>query len=697
MITITESYQKQQQKLHENPNYGIASIFFAPIVKEIIEKFNVKSLSDYGAGKQRLNKTLNQSGVHLENYFPYDPAFPEYGEPRSADLVCCIDVLEHIEPNLIENVLADLAKIVTKIGFFSIHLGAAEKFLDDGRNAHLIQETPEWWLSKLKNHFNVLDQSPHKILGKGLCVIVEPKKNETKIDVSKYEKIKPSSIVEVGDCKLIYNTPNSDAVWRVKTLFTKEPSTIQWLNRLNEKSILIDVGANVGMYSIYAAKLKHARVFAFEPESQNYSTLLKNIISNELQTLVTAFPVSLSDEIKLDTLHLSKFVWDGGGSCHSFGEEVGFDLKYRNSSITQGSISYTIDKAISEGIIAQPTHIKLDVDGFEHKVLRGAHDALRNENLRSLCIEINPNLSEHLEVLRELKDLGFIYNAEQVASVERKSGPFKGCAEYVFDRLAEPKIKVFGYSNINSLEESNIHHEAKKHFLDKISNAILEESPYPYFVIDNIFPDSYYQEIIKYFPSADKATPLGETSRVSKGHYNERKVTLFDEKHFSEFSEDQRKFWDSFSEWIYSEEFIKTTLARFYSWCINRLADIQDRKQEVKLQCDALLVHDNENYAIGPHTDASHRLLTFLFYTPLDDSNADLGTSLFECKDTSFICPGGKHYDFEGFDEVNKIPFIQNRLLCFVRTGKSFHGVHKITKKDVDRRLIINNIRLLDN
>ena len=120
MITITESYQKQQKKLHENPNYGIASIYFAPIVKEIIEKFNVKSLSDYGAGKQRLNKTLNQSGVHLENYFPYDPAFPEYGEPKSADLVCCIDVLEHIEPHLIENVLADLAKIVTKIDNFEI-------------------------------------------------------------------------------------------------------------------------------------------------------------------------------------------------------------------------------------------------------------------------------------------------------------------------------------------------------------------------------------------------------------------------------------------------------------------------------------------------------------------------------------------------------------------------------------------------
>jgi hypothetical protein len=88
--------------------------------------------------------------------------------------------------------------------------------------------------------------------------------------------------------------------------------------------------------------------------------------------------------------------------------------------------------------------------------------------------------------------------------------------------------------------------------------------------------------------------------------------------------------------------------------------------------------------------------LTFLFYTPKDASDIDLGTSIYECKDSSFICSGGKHYEFDEFTEVKKIPFIPNRLLCFVRTGKSFHGVDKIVKKDVDRKLIINNIRLMD-
>jgi FkbM family methyltransferase len=450
------------------------------------------------------------------------------------------------------------------------------------------------------------------------------------------------------------------------------------------------------MYSIYAAKLKNTRVYAFEPESQNYSTLFKNIISNNLQELITAFPVSLSDEIKLDTLHLSEFIWNGGGSCHSFGEEVGFDLKQRKSPYTQGSISYTIDKAISEGIISEPTHIKLDVDGFEHKVMRGAHASLRKNTLRSLCIEINPNLNEHLELIRELKDLGFAYNLEQVASVERQSGAFKGCAEYIFDRVSDPKIRIYGSNLTANIPNPDIHLKAKAHCLNKILSAKIEEDPYPYIVIDDIFPEDYYKEIAKNFPSIESAMSLGETGRVTNGSYEQRKVTLFNDEHFKKLTDEQRIFWTSFSEWLYSEEFIINTLSRFSPWCINRIAEVQDRNEEVKLSCDALIVHDKENYAIGPHTDAKHRLLTFLFYAPTNSDDSDLGTSIYECKDPSFVCPGGPHYDFKNFNEVKKVSFIPNRLLCFVRTGKSFHGVEKITKPNVDRRLIINNIRLMD-
>jgi hypothetical protein len=175
MKVITEEYRKLQQELHQNPNYGVASLQFAPIVANIIKDLNVESLSDYGAGKKNLLKGLTELGINLKVYQPYDPAFPEYGEPKAADLVCCIDVLEHIEPELIENVIQDLANITIKFGFFSVHMGPAVKVLADGRNAHLIQKPSSWWLEKFIKHFEVLHLQTHGVMGHGFWVAVKPK------------------------------------------------------------------------------------------------------------------------------------------------------------------------------------------------------------------------------------------------------------------------------------------------------------------------------------------------------------------------------------------------------------------------------------------------------------------------------------------------------------------------------------------
>lgn len=169
---ISDDYLRLQQELHRNPNYGVASIQFAPLVKQVIEQIGATSLSDYGAGKQNLHLTLSQElGVRID-YRPYDPAFPDYGPPRSADLVCCIDVLEHIEPDFLDNVLDELAAITVGHGFFSIHIGPARKHLADGRNAHLIQQPSSWWLPRLCERFEI--EALRKTPG-GFFVLVTPR------------------------------------------------------------------------------------------------------------------------------------------------------------------------------------------------------------------------------------------------------------------------------------------------------------------------------------------------------------------------------------------------------------------------------------------------------------------------------------------------------------------------------------------
>jgi hypothetical protein len=172
---ISEKYRSMQQELHQNPNYGVASLMFAPIVAKVATALGAKSISDYGAGKCNLRKGLNEAGLNKFEYYPYDPAFPQYGDPLPADLVCCIDVLEHIEPDHLENVLKSLADITRNIGFFSIHTGAAIKILPDGRNAHLIQEPSSWWLKRLVKYFEIvqLQSLPNN---SGFWVIVTPVK-----------------------------------------------------------------------------------------------------------------------------------------------------------------------------------------------------------------------------------------------------------------------------------------------------------------------------------------------------------------------------------------------------------------------------------------------------------------------------------------------------------------------------------------
>ena len=242
------------------------------------------------------------------------------------------------------------------------------------------------------------------------------------------------SLSEPNGARLKYFVPNNGSLWRVKTLLTKEPATIDWLNSMSSDSVLLDVGANIGIYSIYAALVRGSKVYAFEPESQNYSSLQKNIILNEMEKKVFAFCASISDMPSINFLNLSDFVWDGAGSCNSYGEEVSFDLTPRKSDYRQGSVAINLDSFLASIAPELPTHLKVDVDGFEHKVIYGGANLLLSSRLSSICIEINKNLPEHQALIKLLSRAGFSYDPLQVSAVERRSGQFTGCAEYFFRR-----------------------------------------------------------------------------------------------------------------------------------------------------------------------------------------------------------------------------------------------------------------------
>jgi hypothetical protein len=154
--TISENYRTQQAALHAAGNYGLAALQYGKPVRELLEICGARTLLDYGCGSKRslLQALELPDGVAYEGY---DPAVPAYAKPPSpAQLVACIDVLEHIEPEFLDNVLDELGALCDPLGFFTIHTGPAGKVLMDGRNAHLIQQPASWWLPRLQQRFKLL-------------------------------------------------------------------------------------------------------------------------------------------------------------------------------------------------------------------------------------------------------------------------------------------------------------------------------------------------------------------------------------------------------------------------------------------------------------------------------------------------------------------------------------------------------------
>jgi FkbM family methyltransferase len=239
-------------------------------------------------------------------------------------------------------------------------------------------------------------------------------------------------IVDFRGVRMAFATPNPTTAWRVDTLFTKEPDTLEWIEGFGSSEVLIDIGANVGMYTVFAAKTRGARVFAFEPESQNYAILNQNILLNGVDQLVQAYCMALCDRTGFDRLYLSEF--NAGGACHSYGAPLDFNNRPRTARFAQGCYATTLDALVAAASIPPPTHIKIDVDGLEHSVVAGARETLRSPSVKSVLIEINSNLDEHWDIVDLLVAGGFEYSQAQVERAQRSEGGFKGVGNYVFRR-----------------------------------------------------------------------------------------------------------------------------------------------------------------------------------------------------------------------------------------------------------------------
>ena len=178
-------------------------------------------------------------------------------------------------------------------------------------------------------------------------------------------------------------------MWRVGHYDHKEPDTLDWIDKyFKSGDTIFDIGANIGQYSLYAAKrLKSdVRILAFEPEALNFAKLNRNIVLNGLVDVVVPYPIALSNRTAVDTFYSRTFA--AGASLHALGREITQGEVSFKPQNRQGTMSSSLDDLTGRFGLPVPDHIKVDVDGIEDLIVEGAAALFKNPGLQTFLIEV---------------------------------------------------------------------------------------------------------------------------------------------------------------------------------------------------------------------------------------------------------------------------------------------------------------------
>ena len=246
--------------------------------------------------------------------------------------------------------------------------------------------------------------------------------------------------INICNKKTTFFSPNQIINWRVKTFFTKEPETLEWIDGFssNEKIIFWDIGANIGLYSIYAArKHKNIQVTSFEPSTSNLRVLSRNISVNALYDKININQIPLSD-MKNANLKMYESQFTEGWSMNTFGYPSDYEGKEFSSKQTYSIFGTTIDFIIDNKIAELPNYIKIDVDGIEHLILKGGLKYLKNENIKSLSIELNEKYKEQFDkVIEIMSQNNFKIKHKKHADIFNKHQKFSHLFNYIFEKKNE--------------------------------------------------------------------------------------------------------------------------------------------------------------------------------------------------------------------------------------------------------------------
>jgi len=219
----------------------------------------------------------------------------------------------------------------------------------------------------------------------GLSAVEKPwRRVDTRLRVS--EGLLAEQHVETRHGLLIFVTTDPQALQYPREFATREPETLAWIDAFETPCRFWDIGANIGVFSIYAGLRLGVEVRAFEPAAASYGALCRNIEANRLGDRVQAYCLAISDRTELGRLNLSGTnagsvfnAFESTDDC--FGNEIAVVFR-------QGMVGFSIDSFRRLFGLAAPNYLKIDVDSIEERILAGARETLRDPDLRSVLIEL---------------------------------------------------------------------------------------------------------------------------------------------------------------------------------------------------------------------------------------------------------------------------------------------------------------------
>lgn len=206
---------------------------------------------------------------------------------------------------------------------------------------------------------------------------------------------------------LCFNVASDLERYRVESALDKEPETIAWIDGWSATAVgadvFFDVGANMGIYSLYAAyRHPHLSGYSFEPVSNNYTALQQNVWLNQWQN-VHPFNLALANETKITELFLSDT--RVGNSGAQIGEAVNEKGERYEALRIEKVLSISLDRLVGEFGLPTPNFVKIDVDGHETDILNGMMQVLSAPTLKSLLVEFNDD-DEFAHWRSRLADVG---------------------------------------------------------------------------------------------------------------------------------------------------------------------------------------------------------------------------------------------------------------------------------------------------